>query len=102
MPVSLIDRVGVAVVVLVADLDPRQGAEQAPADLVAVVPGRPRIDDHAVELGEAPKAERVLHLGAGLDDLLAREELLEHDLGLDAGDVIPALDPGFRQETSAS
>ena len=88
------DRTGVAVVVRISLADPGQGAEE-PAVLRrvlgAAIAGRPRVDHHHVEVGDAAAAHGFLPAGIFPDDLLGGQELLEHDGRLDAGKFGPQL-----------
>ena len=81
-------RAGVPVVVGIPLPHPGQGPEESAlvrTVLGTVVPDRPRVDHHHVEVGNAAPAHRLLPAGIFPDRLFGGHELLEHDRGLDVG-----------------
>ena len=87
-----LDRAGIAVVVG-AGAEPTQRIGQ-PHPLFAIDPvvsRRPGIYHHEVYVGDAPSSQGLPEGRVLLDRLLALVELVQHDFGLDAGDVIAGL-----------
>ena len=87
-----LDGTGVAVVVG-AGAEPAEGIGQ-PHPLFAldpVIPRRPRVHHHQVNVGNAALRQGLLERRIFLYGLLTFVEFVQHDLGLDAGDVLPRL-----------
>ena len=85
-------RAGIAIVHWAgAEPAERIGQPQPLFAIDPVIPRRPGIDHHEVYVGDAPPGQGLLESRVLLDCLFTLVELVQHDLGLDAGDVIPGL-----------
>ena len=85
-------RAGVSVIVAVALAHPGQRPDEpalAGRVLGAVVTGRPRVDHHHVEVGDAAAAHRLLPAGVLPHRFLGGQKLFEHDRRLDIGQLPP-------------
>ena len=97
---DVLDRVGVAVIVIGTGADPDDAPRQATTfevSLVVIDPERPGIDPDQVHVGDAAPVHRGLEIGILAHDLLAGEDLFQRERRLPCLDEVPAGDPALGQ-----